>query len=41
MLMKQAYLEYELCQKMMLWKPWETLTQDPPPSQWKWPTCMR
>ena len=37
MLLTQAKNEYNLCQKMIVWKPWESLIQEPSPSQWKWP----
>ncbi|KAK6617184.1 hypothetical protein RUM44_005515 [Polyplax serrata] len=37
MLLSQAKDEYKLACKMIIWKPWESLTQFAPPGQWKWP----
>ncbi|KYN27039.1 NADH dehydrogenase [ubiquinone] 1 alpha subcomplex subunit 5, partial [Trachymyrmex cornetzi] len=36
-LIVQAKNELLLAQKMLIWKPWEKLTQEAPPNQWTWP----
>ncbi|KAG5348386.1 NDUA5 dehydrogenase, partial [Acromyrmex charruanus] len=36
-LIVQAKNELSLMEKMLIWKPWEKLTQEAPPNQWTWP----
>lgn len=33
----QAKNELSLAEKMLIWKPWQKLTQEAPLNQWTWP----
>ncbi|CAG9769578.1 unnamed protein product [Ceutorhynchus assimilis] len=36
----QAENELSLSRKMLAWKPWDALVNQPPPGQWSWPPAQ-
>ncbi|XP_073184340.1 NADH dehydrogenase [ubiquinone] 1 alpha subcomplex subunit 5 isoform X2 [Lepidochelys kempii] len=36
-MVKTAESELSLARKMVQWKPWEPLVEEPPTDQWRWP----